>query len=203
MQEAHPTLQPAPHQSQVSVDQFSFYILLWLKRELLWPPALIGWDFISKHPIIRTGVNPLPSCPLWNFSSQSWPPPQIRSTPSLSPSPSIPSLQHSWAELINLALFEHSLLFITACRSVDWQLIKNAPSSFCLHLCYSYLPVRVSEHSLGCWHHKRWYTGLLRLVNGAARDFKCVHAFGCVCVCLFGNRENIKLQDILYHLKQL
>lgn len=33
----------------------------------------------------------------------------------------------------------------------------------------------------------------------------CMHAgvCECVCVCLFGNSENIKLQDILYHLKSV
>lgn len=110
MQEAHPTTQPAPQQSQVSVTNFHFTSCCDSNGNYCDLQRWLGGTSFPSIPIIRTGVNPLPSCPLWKFSWQSWPPSQIRSTPSRSPSPSIPSLQHSWAELINLALFEHSLL---------------------------------------------------------------------------------------------
>lgn len=65
-------------------DQFPFYVLLWHKRELLWPPTLIGWDIISRRPIIRIGVNPSLSRPCCIFPYESWPLSKIRSTPSLS-----------------------------------------------------------------------------------------------------------------------
>lgn len=69
---------------RICVTDF-YYVPLWHKQELLWPPILIGWDIISRLPIIRIAVNPSPSL-LQFFPCKCWPLSKIRSTPSLSPS---------------------------------------------------------------------------------------------------------------------